>query len=150
MNINKYITQNRNINNANHLQVLHFLTVLIQVEFLVRGHKLWSINNWDKILKFIYSYLERCKRGPAHNRFWNWSPLISKHISKCFSKFWNTFPQNVKVDGLNVYAYSNFDLFDCAGCGFVHFVRGVDMYTLPSIMPQRKKSAGVISASTCL
>jgi len=34
-----------------------------------------------------------------------------------FSTFWNTFP---KVDGLNLLAYSVFELFDCAGCIFVH------------------------------
>jgi hypothetical protein len=38
-----------------------------------------------------------------------------------FSKFWNTFPQSVGVDGLNLLAYSVFDLFDYAGCIFVHF-----------------------------
>jgi len=25
--------------------------------------------------KFIYTYRERCKTGPAHNRCWKWSPF---------------------------------------------------------------------------
>jgi len=33
------------------------------------------------------------KKGPAHNRFWNWSPFTSKHTWMRFSKFWNTFPK---------------------------------------------------------
>ena len=41
--------------------------------------------------KFIYTYRERCKTGPAHNRCWNWSPFTSKHTSMRFFKFWNTF-----------------------------------------------------------
>jgi len=31
------------------------------------------------------------------------------------------FSQSVEVDGLNLSAYSVFELFDCAGCVFVHF-----------------------------
>ena len=31
------------------------------------------------------------------------------------------FSQSVDVDGLNLLAYSAFELFDCAGCIFVHF-----------------------------
>jgi len=45
--------------------------------------------------KFIYTYQERCKTGPAHNRSWNWSPFTSKHTWMRFSKFWNTFPKLV-------------------------------------------------------
>ena len=63
---------------------------------LARGPKLLSIKNcvieimtW----KFIYTYRERCKTGPAHNQCWNWSPVTSKHTWKRFSKFWNTFPE---------------------------------------------------------
>jgi hypothetical protein len=29
--------------------------------------------------KFIYTYRERCKTGPAHNRCWKWSHFTSKH-----------------------------------------------------------------------
>ena len=43
--------------------------------------------------KFIYTYRERCKTGPAHNRCWNLSPFTSKHTWMRFSKFWNTFPK---------------------------------------------------------
>ena len=31
------------------------------------------------------------------------------------------FSQSVDVDGLNLLAYSVFELFDCEGCIFVHF-----------------------------
>ena len=43
--------------------------------------------------KFIYTYRERCKTGPAHNRCWNWSPFTSKHTWMRFSKFWKIFFQ---------------------------------------------------------
>jgi len=29
--------------------------------------------------KFICTYWEQWKTGPAHNRCWNWSPFTSKH-----------------------------------------------------------------------
>ena len=41
--------------------------------------------------KFIYTYRERCKTGPAHNRCWNWSPFTYNHTWMRFSKFRNTF-----------------------------------------------------------
>jgi len=50
--------------------------------------------------------------------------MVSFHIQT----HWNTFlqipeyfSQSVKVDGLNLLAYNVFELFDCAGCIFVHF-----------------------------
>ena len=30
--------------------------------------------------KFIYTYRERCKTGPAHNRCWKWSPFSINNI----------------------------------------------------------------------
>ena len=45
--------------------------------------------------KFIYTYRERCKTGPVHNRCWNWSPFTSKRTWMRFSKFWNSFPKFV-------------------------------------------------------
>ena len=71
---------------------------LIQGDSVARGPKLFSIKNYViEIMtwKFIYTYREWCKTGPAHNRCWNWSPFISKHTWMLFSKFWNTFPKFV-------------------------------------------------------
>ena len=68
----------------------------IQGDSVARGPKLLSIKNYViEIMtwKFIYTYRERCKTGPAHNRCWNWSPFTSKHTWMRFSKFWNSFPQ---------------------------------------------------------
>ena len=62
----------------------------IQGESLARGHKLLSVTNYViEIMtwKFIYTYRERCKTGPAHNRCWNWSLFPSKHTWMRFSKF---------------------------------------------------------------
>jgi len=81
--------------------------------------------------KFIYTYRERCKTGPAHNRFWNWSPFISKHTWVRFSKFWNTFP---KVSTLTAWISWLIASLSCS------IVRGVFLYTLPFSRPQRKKS----------
>ena len=71
---------------------------ILQGDSVTRGPKLLSIKNcvieiitW----KFTYTYRERCKTGPAHNRCWNVSPFTSKHIWMRFSKFWNTFPKFV-------------------------------------------------------
>jgi len=51
--------------------------------------------------------------------------LVSFHIQAHLNAFLqileNFFPQIVNVDGLNLLAYSVFELFDCAGCIFVHF-----------------------------
>jgi len=70
--------------------------------------------------------------------------LVSFHIQaqlNAFIQIMDYFSQSVDVYGLNLLAYSVFELFDCAGCIF---------YTLPFNRPQRKKSAGVRSASPCL
>jgi hypothetical protein len=37
--------------------------------------------------KFIYTYRERCKAGPAHNRCWKWSQSTSKHT---WMRFYNS------------------------------------------------------------
>ena len=96
----------------------------VQGDSVARGPKLLSIKNYViEIMtwKWKMKTKKRCKTGPAHNRWWNWSPFTSKHTWKRFSKFWNTFSQSVDVDCLNLLAYSVFELFDCAGCIFVHF-----------------------------
>jgi len=67
----------------------------IQGESLARGSKLSSIKNYVievMTWKFIYTYREWCKTGPAHNQCWNWFPFTSKHTWMRFSKFWNNFP----------------------------------------------------------
>ena len=50
--------------------------------------------------------------------------LVSFNIQahwNAFLQILEYFSQSVKVDGLNLLAYSFFDLLDCAGCIFVHF-----------------------------
>ena len=67
---------------------------IIEGDSVARGPKLLSIKNYVIEIttwKFIYTYRERYKTGPAHNRCWNWSPFTSKHTWMRFSKFWNTF-----------------------------------------------------------
>jgi len=86
--------------------------------------------------KFIHTYRERCKTGPAHNRCWNWSPFTSKHTWTSFCKFWNAFP---KVSTLTAWISWRIASLSCS------IVRGVFLYTLPFNRPQRKKSAGVRS-----
>jgi len=90
--------------------------------------------------KFIYTYRERCKIGPAHNRCWNWSPFTFKHTGKRFSKFWNTFPN---VSTLTAWISWRIASLSCS------IVRGVFLYTFSFNRPQRKQSAGVRSASLC-
>ena len=91
--------------------------------------------------KFIYTYREQCKTGPAHTRCWNWSPFTSKHTWMRFSKFRNTFP---KVSTLTAWISWRIASLSCS------IVRVVFLYTLPFNRPQRKKSTGVRSASPCL
>jgi hypothetical protein len=60
---------------------------LLQDDSLARGPKLLSIENYVINImtwKFIYTYRERCKTGPAHNRCWKWSPF---NISNIFLRF---------------------------------------------------------------
>ena len=50
--------------------------------------------------------------------------LVSFHIQahlNAFLKILEYFFQSVDVDGLNLLAYSVFELSDCAGCVFVYF-----------------------------
>jgi len=50
--------------------------------------------------------------------------LVSFHIQAhwdAFLQILEYFYQSVKVDGLNLLAYSVFELLDCAGCIFVKF-----------------------------
>jgi len=84
--------------------------------------------------KFIYTYWERYKTGPAHNWCWNWSHFTSKHTWMRFSKSWNTFP---KVSTLMAWISWRIASLSCS------IVRGVFLYTLPFNRPQRKKSAGI-------
>ena len=45
---------------------------------------------------------------------------IQAHLN-AFLQILEYFSQSVDVDGLNLLAYCVFELFDCAGCIFVHF-----------------------------
>jgi len=50
--------------------------------------------------------------------------LVSFHIQahlNAFLQIMEYFSQSVDVDGLHLLAYIVFELFDCAGCIFVHF-----------------------------
>ena len=117
---------------------------VLQGESLARGPKLLSIKNYViEIMtwKFIYTYREQCKTGPAHNRCWNCSPFTSKHTGMRFSKFWNTFHE---VSRLTIWISWRIASLSCS------IVRGVFLYTLPFSRPQSKKSLGFRSASPCL
>ena len=112
---------------------------VIQGDSVARGPKLKPIKNYViEIMtwQFIYTYRERWKTGPAHNRCWKWSPFTSKHTWMRFSKFWNTFP---KLSTLTAWISWRIASLSCS------IVRAVFLYTLPVNRPQRKKSAGVRS-----
>jgi len=50
--------------------------------------------------------------------------MVSFHIQTRLNAFLQILEycfQSVDVDGFNLLAYSVFELFDCAGCIFVHF-----------------------------
>jgi len=50
--------------------------------------------------------------------------LVSIHIQahlNAFLQILEYFSQRVEVNGLNLLAYNVFELFECAGCIFVHF-----------------------------
>ena len=131
------------LNKAVCASYLKVWSVLIQGESLAGGPKL-SIKNYVIELmtwKFIYTYRQRCKTGPAHNRCWNWSPFTSKYAWMRFSKFWNTFP---KMSTLTAWISWRMTSLSC------QIVGGVFLYTLPFNRPQRNESAGVRSASPCL
>ena len=54
--------------------------------------------------------------------------LVSFHIQALLNAFLQIleyFSQSVDVDGLNLLAYSVFELFHCAGCIFVHFATSI-------------------------
>ena len=54
--------------------------------------------------------------------------LVSFHIQphlNAFLQILEYFSQSVDVDGLNLLAYNVFELFDCAGCIFVHFALSI-------------------------
>ena len=80
--------------------------------------------------KFIYTYRERRKTGPAHNRCWNWSHFTSKDTWMRFSKFWNTFPEVSKLTAWISWPIAS---LSCS------IVRGVFLYTLPFNRPQRSR-----------
>ena len=65
--------------------------------------------------------------------------MVSFHIQgqlNAFLQILEYYSQSVDVDGFSLLAYSVFELFDCAGCIFVHFA----LQQAP-----KKKSAGVRS-----
>ena len=113
--------------------------LIVQGDSLARGPKLLSIKKYVievMTWKFICTYQQQCKTGPAHNWCWNWSPFTSKHTWMRFCKFWNTIP---KVSTLTAWISWHIASLSCS------IVRGVFLYTLPFIRPQRKKSVGVSS-----
>jgi len=73
-------------------------------------------------MTYIYTYRERCKTGPAHNRCWNWFLFTSKHTWMLFSKFCNTFP---KVSTLTAWISWLIASLSCS------IVRGVFLFTFP-------------------
>jgi len=106
---------------------------VIQGESLARCPKLLSIRKYviEKMTwKFIYTYRERCKTGPAHNRCWNWRPFTSKHTWMRFSKLWNTLP---KVSTLTAWISWRIASLKCS------IVRVVFLYNLPPNRAPKKK-----------
>ena len=136
----------KNLKHVADVNISHFapsddnhISYILQGDSVARGPKLLSIKNYVIELmtwKFIYTYRQRCKTGPAHNRCWNWSPFTSKHTWMRFSKFWNTFR---KVSTLTAW------ISWCIASLCCSIVRGVFLYTLPFNRPLRKKTAGVRS-----
>jgi len=109
-----------------------WMICVIQGDSVAKGPKLLSIKNsvieimtW----KFIYTYWERCKTGPVHNRCWNWSSFTSKHTWMRFSKFWNTFP---KVSKLTAWISWCVTSLSCS------IVQGVFSYTLLFNRPKER------------
>ena len=106
----------------------------IQGESLDRGPKLLSIKSYIigiMTWKFMYTYREGCKTGPAHSRCWNWSPFTSKHTWMCFSKFWNIFPKMSKLTAWISWRIASV----CCST-----VRGAFWYTLPFSGPPKERS----------
>ena len=69
---------------------------------------------------------------------------VSFHIQahlKAFRQILEHFSQSVDVDDLNLLAYSVFELFDCAGCIFVHFAL--------QIGPKERSRQALDRASLC-
>ena len=92
----------------------------IQGDSVARGPKLLSIKNYViEIMtwKFIHTYRERCKTGPAHNRRWNWSPFTSKDTWMRFSKFWNTFPNLFAASSERITLYMSYRFADSLWAG---------------------------------
>ena len=103
----------------------------IQGDSVARNPKLLSIKNYAiEIMtwQFIYTYRERFKTGPAHNRCWNWSPFTSKHTLS-FSRFLNTFH---KVSTLRAWISWRIASLSCS------IVRGVFLYALPFSGPKER------------
>jgi hypothetical protein len=84
---------------------------ILRGDSVARGPKLLCIKNYViEIMtwKFIYTYRERWKTGPAHNQCWNWPPFTSKDTWMRFSKFWNTCPKvstRWQLESLGVYRF---------------------------------------------
>ena len=110
-----YENRMKNIRNCSIFNFLLHRALKIQGDSVVRVPKLLSIEisaieivTWKFI--YVYTYRERCKTGPAHNRCWNWSPShIQAHLN-AFLQIVEYFSQSVEVDGLNLLAYSIFEL----------------------------------------
>ena len=84
--------------------------------------------------------------GTMQNRICSLSmlKLVSFHIQahlNALIQILEHCSQSVEVDSLNLWRIAS---LSCS------IVRGVFLYTLPFIRPQRKKSAGVRSVSLCL
>jgi len=104
--------------------VLTFNLFVIQGESVARGPKLLSIKNYVIEINDLKIYIHVL--GTMQNRACSYSmlKLVSFHIQahlNAFLQILEYFSQSVDVDGLNLLAYSAFELFDYAGCIFVHF-----------------------------
>ena len=118
---NVYIALHQHIS-LKHNSPIHVF--FLQGESLARCPKIFSIKNYViEIMtwKFIYTYRERSKTGPAHNRCCNWSPFTPKHTGMRLFKFWNTFPKVSKLTAWISWRIVSLSCSIVLGCIFVHF-----------------------------
>ena len=120
--------------------------VKLQCDPLARGPKLLSITNYViEIMtwKFIYTYRERCKTGPAHNRCWKWSPFNINSIffinnslgpldreSPCTILYVNQQMQWIKYNKIQILLLVNIlNIQICAVWRCMHRASSYNMYT---------------------
>jgi hypothetical protein len=106
-----------------HVSTVYTIAAIIQGDSLTSDPKLLSVKYYVieiKTWKFIYTYRERRKTGPAYNRCWKWSPFTSKHTWMRFYKFWITISKVSKLTASLSWWY----VFLLCSCFFVIVLLG--------------------------